>query len=77
MFLAHQNVKVFISHCGISGTYEAINTGTPMILLPLFGDQPANAALLHEMEVGIYVDLKTLSKEMLLMAINSLMKEKK
>ena len=40
---AHPNVKVFISHCGMLGTQEALYAGTPMLGLPIFGDQPKNA----------------------------------
>ena len=41
-FSAHPNVKVFITHCGGLGTQEAMYHGTPMVGLPIFGDQPKN-----------------------------------
>ena len=37
--LGHPNVKVFISHGGNNGQYEAVYHGVPMIAIPLFGDQ--------------------------------------
>lgn len=74
---AHKNVKTFITHCGISGLYEAIDVGVPLIMIPLFGDQISNAALFHELEVGIHLDFKTLTKEILLNTINEVFHNKK
>lgn len=45
--------------------------------MPINFDQPSNAALLHELEVGIYVDIKTITKETLLNAIHEVLNEKK
>ncbi|XP_075989355.1 UDP-glucosyltransferase 2-like [Anticarsia gemmatalis] len=41
--LAHPNVKVFITHGGQLSTLEAVATGVPLLAVPVFGDQPANA----------------------------------
>lgn len=75
--LANKNVKAFITHGGISGLFEAIDAGVPLILIPLFGDQISNAALFHELEVGIHLDIKTLTKEILLSTINEVLHNKK
>ncbi|KAK8724674.1 hypothetical protein OTU49_011203, partial [Cherax quadricarinatus] len=40
--LAHNNVKVFITHGGLLSMQEAIYHATPLLALPLFGDQPKN-----------------------------------
>ncbi|XP_015368702.1 PREDICTED: UDP-glucuronosyltransferase 2C1-like, partial [Diuraphis noxia] len=37
--LMHPKVKLFISHGGISGLYEAVDAGVPVLGFPLFGDQ--------------------------------------
>ena len=52
---AHPNVKVFISHCGMLGTQEALYAGTPMLGLPIFGDQPKNAQVIY---LSFYFKLK-------------------
>jgi len=37
--LQHNNTLVFLSHCGQNSMLEAISTGTPILALPLIGDQ--------------------------------------
>ncbi|KAF7278195.1 hypothetical protein GWI33_008689 [Rhynchophorus ferrugineus] len=41
--LAHPNVKLFISHGGLLSLTETIHYGVPILVIPVFGDQPANA----------------------------------
>lgn len=41
--LAHKNVKLFISHCGLGSLAESKYHGVPIVALPIFGDQEANA----------------------------------
>lgn len=42
--LAHPNVRLFISHCGKGSVNEARYHGVPILAMPVFGDQMANAA---------------------------------
>lgn len=73
--LEHNNVKVFISHCGISGMYEAIYTGTPIVTIPLFADQQSNAAILKNLGVGISLDIHTVTTEKVLDALNTIIND--
>jgi hypothetical protein len=41
--LGHPNTKVFVSHCGKNGQYEALYHAVPIVCTPIFGDQPYNA----------------------------------
>ena len=51
-FLAHPNVKVFISHGGLIGTQEAVFNGVPLIGVPIYGDQYNNLLLAQEAGFG-------------------------
>nr|XP_026493893.1 UDP-glucuronosyltransferase 2B18-like [Vanessa tameamea] len=64
--LAHPKVLAFYSHCGLLGTTEAIYHGVPMVAMPIFGDQPSNAAAVEESGLGVQIQLNELSKAKLL-----------
>ncbi|XP_065223737.1 UDP-glucosyltransferase 2-like [Planococcus citri] len=70
--LEHVNVRAFISHCGLSGMYEAIYTATPIISCPLMFDQPSNAAILEHLGVAVHLDIESVTKDSLLSVINSI-----
>jgi len=62
----HPKIKLFISHGGISGVYEAVDGGVPVLGFPLFFDQPRNIDNLVTAEMAINMDLFTINKEKLL-----------
>lgn len=71
-YIVHPNVKLFISHGGISGVYEAVDAGVPVIGFPLFYDQPRNIANLVDAGMAISLDLMSITKNTLLNAINDI-----
>jgi UDP:flavonoid glycosyltransferase YjiC (YdhE family) len=54
--LNHPHTKLFITHGGLDSIYEAVESGTPMLVIPHIGDQPRNAALVKEHGVGDYIE---------------------
>ncbi|XP_060804234.1 UDP-glycosyltransferase UGT5-like [Amyelois transitella] len=64
--LAHPGVLAFYSHCGMMSTTEAIHHGVPMVGMPVFGDQPANAAAVEESGLGVQIQIRDVTKELLL-----------
>ncbi|XP_059045118.1 uncharacterized protein LOC131840922 [Achroia grisella] len=64
--LGHSNVLAFYSHCGLLGTTEAIHHGVPMVGMPIFGDQPVNAAAIEESGLGVQIEFNELTAETLL-----------
>ncbi|XP_020810429.1 UDP-glucuronosyltransferase 2B17 [Drosophila serrata] len=61
--LAHPNIKLFITHAGKGGVTEAQYHGIPMLALPVFGDQPSNAAAVVEQGFGLTQSLLTLEEK--------------
>ncbi|XP_041981121.1 UDP-glycosyltransferase UGT5-like isoform X2 [Aricia agestis] len=64
--LAHPKVLAFLSHCGLVSTTEAVTFGVPIVGMPIFGDQPTNAAAIEEKGFGVRVQLSELTSEHLL-----------
>ncbi|KAK1287281.1 UDP-glycosyltransferase 74F2 [Acorus calamus] len=46
--LAHKSVGCFVSHCGWNSLLEAMSMGMPVVGVPLWTDQPTNAALVSK-----------------------------
>lgn len=61
--LVHPKVKLFISHGGISGLYEAVDAGVPVLGFPLFGDQHRNIDSLVNAGMAKSMDLLTATKD--------------
>lgn len=61
--LAHPKIKLFITHAGKGGITEARYHGVPMVALPIFGDQPANADSMEKSGYGLSQDLLQLNEE--------------
>lgn len=57
--------KVFVTHAGYSSVREALTAGVPMVAVPLFADQPRNAARIEELKAGVRVDVKGLTADAL------------
>ena len=73
--IEHKNVIAFMSHCGLSGVFEAVATGTPVVAIPLFTDQPSNAALLCYRGAAVYLNFRTVTKEKILAALNTIVND--
>ena len=54
--LAHRNLKLFITHCGMHGVMEAIYHEVPMVGMPVFIDQVDVLARIKEKGIGVGVD---------------------
>ena len=64
--LAHPKTKLFITHCGNNGQFEALYHAVPMIGFPLHGDQPYNARRMEYRGYGIAMDIHEFTSDELL-----------
>lgn len=76
-FAVHPNIKLFISHGGISGLYEAVDAGIPVLGFPFFFDQSRNLKNLVGAGMAISMDFKAISKDMFKKAILELINDEK
>lgn len=71
------NVKLFISHGGISGIYEAVDAGVPVLGFPVFFDQSRNLESLVDAGMAISLKLKSISNNTFLKAVTELINNDK
>ncbi|XP_037835775.1 UDP-glucuronosyltransferase 2A2-like [Kryptolebias marmoratus] len=64
--LGHPNVKLFISHGGTNGIYEAIYHGVPIVGIPFVFDQADNLSRLRAKGVARALDISDLTREIFL-----------
>ncbi|XP_063706099.1 UDP-glycosyltransferase UGT5-like [Culicoides brevitarsis] len=60
--LAHKNIKLFIMQGGLQSMDETIDRGVPVVVVPFFGDQYANAAKIERLGIGRRVNVNELDK---------------
>ncbi|XP_070191769.1 UDP-glucuronosyltransferase 2A3-like isoform X2 [Littorina saxatilis] len=59
--LGHKNTKVFVSHCGKNGQYEALFHAVPVVAAPVFADQGYNAQRMRSKGFAETVDIRTIT----------------
>jgi len=74
--LAHPSVKLFITHCGTNGQYEAVYHGVPMIGFPAFGDQFHNARRLDHKGYGLSMNIYDFTDDQLLDNVHAILGDK-
>ena len=67
--------NVFVTHGGMGSIMESVMCGVPMVVIPAFGDQPANADNVQKLNMGITFQRprETLGAESLRKAIAQLL----
>lgn len=71
-----ERASLMVSHGGIGGIKEAVFMGVPMILIPLFYDQPGNAARAVYHGIGAALPLKELNAPNLRALIRKILGDK-
>jgi glucuronosyltransferase len=76
-FLAHPNIKLFISQCGPQSIQEAVYHGVPILGIPFTVDQKYNAKKITIEEIGLQLPFKEVTKQALLVSINAILNNTK
>ncbi|XP_078452141.1 UDP-glucuronosyltransferase 1A5-like isoform X1 [Lampetra planeri] len=70
--LAHAKTRVFVTHGGVQGIFEAICYGVPMLGLPLFGDQFENVARMQSKGAALVLNIHSLDAGSLASSISTI-----
>jgi len=63
LYIAHSNVKLFITHGGLHSIEEAVYNGKPVIGIPFFADQLSNMRLVEKNGYGRMITYDKLTEE--------------
>lgn len=75
--LAHPNVRLFITHGGMLSYLESVYHGVPLLAIPVFGDQIANAVHASSSGCGRYILYQNLNEKNFEMALNDILNNKR
>ncbi|XP_070765773.1 UDP-glucuronosyltransferase 2B20-like [Enoplosus armatus] len=75
--LGHPKTKVFVTHGGTNGIYEAIYHGVPVLGIPLIFDQYDNMVRMKARGVGEIVEVTALDVESLTSALKNILDSEK
>ncbi|TDD84954.1 glycosyltransferase [Saccharopolyspora karakumensis] len=65
----------FITHCGFNSTRESLYAGVPMVGLPMFAEQPGNAARITEIGAGLAFNIEDVTVPLLHEAVSRVLEE--
>jgi len=73
--LAHPNVRLFVSHCGINSAQESLYWGTPVVGIPMLADQRDMAMRVQDASVGQMLDKNHFTAHQLRSAIGTVLND--
>ncbi|XP_077392528.1 UDP-glucuronosyltransferase-like [Festucalex cinctus] len=74
--LAHPKAKAFLTHGGTHSVYEGICNAVPMLMFPLFADQPGNVHRMVVRGVAETLNMYDVSADKLLVALDNIINNK-
>ncbi|KAE9545894.1 hypothetical protein FO519_010894, partial [Halicephalobus sp. NKZ332] len=75
--LHNPKTKILITHGGYNSLQEAINTATPALAIPLFGDQFKNGRIIERHNLGLMLAKSEINEETITTAVKSLLEDDK
>ena len=73
----HGATVLFVSHCGMNGVMESLYHKVPLLCMPIFADQPDNAARLVERGLGLALDRYNINHHLVTEAITEILQNKR
>ncbi|KAI5642686.1 UDP-glucoronosyl and UDP-glucosyl transferase domain-containing protein [Phthorimaea operculella] len=73
--LRHPNIKAFVTQGGLQSTEEAITAGVPLVGIPMLADQWYNVEKYVRLNIGVQLDLETLTEAKLKNAITAVIED--
>lgn len=74
-FVGHKNIKLFVSHGGLLGIYEAAAFGVPVLGVPLFSDHFLDMKVAVERKFAIELKVEDITEESFAAAVNKILKD--
>lgn len=71
--VAHEKVRLFVSHCGLNSLVETSSAAVPMLCIPLYGDQMRNAKIAKNLGIAHVLDKTKISIAALSKALRELL----
>ncbi|XP_015838653.2 UDP-glycosyltransferase UGT5-like [Tribolium castaneum] len=71
--LEHPNVRLFITHGGLLSISEAVHSGIPMLVVPVFGDQKINSRHVADQGMGLWLEYHDVTESTLTKKINEIL----
>ncbi|KAE8739565.1 UDP-glycosyltransferase-11, partial [Frankliniella occidentalis] len=70
----HPKTVLFVGHAGLMGSSEAMFLGVPLVCIPMFSDQPFNAALFEYKGISVTLDhRRDLNKDTILAVLRKIL----
>ncbi|KAI4887101.1 hypothetical protein NFI96_025747 [Prochilodus magdalenae] len=73
--LGHPKTRVFVTHGGTNGIYEAIYHGVPMIGIPIFADQPDNLVHMKAKGAAVILNFNSMQTQDLVDALRTVIND--
>ena len=70
-------MRVFISHGGLLSLQESIFHATPLLVLPIFSDQPRNGMFVENSDIGRVLVWDELTVDSIVHALNDIISNTK
>lgn len=75
--LAHPNIRLFISHCGLGSITESLFHGVPILGIPFIYDQHINARKIAEEGWSVHLPYDNITTESFTAAVNEMLTNRK